>query len=69
MPAYALRKRRGHWSVFSGDENLLDFDSYDEAVETTRSALKVLEPSAPGSPQDGACGRPSPSVTTLRRKP
>jgi hypothetical protein len=45
MPVYALRKRRGHWTVSSGSHVLLDFDSYDEAVETTQTAMRVLKPS------------------------
>jgi hypothetical protein len=45
MPVYAVRKRGGHWTVSSGNHVLLDFDSYDEAVETTQTAMRVLKPS------------------------
>jgi len=45
MPVYAVRKRHGHWRVFSGNDVLLDFDSYDEAVETAQTAMRVLKPS------------------------
>jgi hypothetical protein len=43
MAIYALRKRRGHWMVFSGNDDVLAFDNYHEAVETTRAALNILE--------------------------
>jgi hypothetical protein len=39
---YAIRKRRGKWTVCTEENILLDFQSYDEAVETARSATKVL---------------------------
>jgi hypothetical protein len=52
MTIYALRKRRGHWSVFSGNNVLLDFDDYCEAIETTRAALNVLEQAAQANTQE-----------------
>jgi hypothetical protein len=51
MAIYALRKRRGHWTVFSGNDVLLAFDNYQEAVETTRAALNVLELAAQANTQ------------------
>jgi hypothetical protein len=42
MMIYAVRKRRGQWSVCSDESVLLHFESYDEAIETVRSAVGVL---------------------------
>jgi hypothetical protein len=39
---YALRKRRGIWTVCYGETVLLDFASYDEAVETIVSAIRLI---------------------------
>jgi hypothetical protein len=44
MTVYTLRKRRGQWTVFCGDNLLLDFRDYHEAIETTRIALSTLHP-------------------------
>jgi hypothetical protein len=35
---YAIRKRRGKWTVCTEENVLLDFRNYDEAVETARSS-------------------------------
>jgi hypothetical protein len=40
---YSVRKRGGQWLLCSGADVILSFDSYQEAIETTRSALKALE--------------------------
>ena len=40
---YSVRKRSGHWILCSGADVILCFDNYEEAIETTRSALKALE--------------------------
>src|SRR4051812_10717962 len=42
MPNFAVRKRRGQWTICSDENVLLNFNSYDEAIETARSAVGVL---------------------------
>jgi hypothetical protein len=42
MKLYAVRKRRGQWSVYADEEVFLEFDSYDEAILTAQSAADVL---------------------------
>ena len=39
---YAVRKRRGRWTICSDDNVVLQFDTYDEAVATVRGAVAVL---------------------------
>ncbi len=39
---YAVRKRRGRWTVCSDDNVVLQFETYDEAVATVRGAVAVL---------------------------
>ena len=39
---YAVRKRRGHWTVCADDNVMLQFETYDEAVSTARGAVEVL---------------------------
>jgi hypothetical protein len=39
---YAVRKRRGHWTVCADDSLVLQFETYDEAVSTARGAVGVL---------------------------
>ena len=39
---YAVRKRRGHWTVCADDNLVLQFETYDEAVSTARGAVGVL---------------------------
>jgi hypothetical protein len=39
---YAVRKRRGHWTVCADDNVVLQFETYDEAVSTARGAVEVL---------------------------
>lgn len=39
---YAVRKRSGRWTVWSEEELCLNFESYDEAIETARHAAFVL---------------------------
>jgi len=39
---YAIRKRRGHWTVCADDNVVLQFETYDEAVSTARAAVGVL---------------------------
>jgi hypothetical protein len=39
---YAVRKRCGLWTVWSAEDLCLNFDSYDEAIETARTAALVL---------------------------
>jgi len=42
MKLYAVRKRRGQWAVCSEENTVLEFKTYDEAIETARSAVEVL---------------------------
>jgi hypothetical protein len=71
MTIYALRKRRGHWTVFSGNDVLLDFDDYREAIETTRAALNVLEQAAQANTQGGSATPSSRSrvIVSIKRTP
>ena len=39
---YAVRKRRGHWTVCADDNVVLQFETYDEAISTARGAVGVL---------------------------
>jgi hypothetical protein len=39
---YAVRKRRGQWTVCSDQNVVLQFETYDEAVATARGAVSVL---------------------------
>jgi hypothetical protein len=39
---YAVRKRCGQWTVSSDEKVCLNFQSYDEAIETARTAAIVL---------------------------
>ena len=48
MKLYAVRKRRGQWTVCSDEIVLLHFESYDEAIRTARSAVEVLSNRSPG---------------------
>jgi hypothetical protein len=36
---YAVRKRLGQWTVWSDEDVCLNFQSYDEAIETARLVL------------------------------
>jgi hypothetical protein len=72
MKLYTIRKRRGQWAVCSDDNVVLHFNSYDEAIGTVRSAVRVLanRPSvseiALAGPGDGnAVPCPSPSTGSL----
>jgi hypothetical protein len=47
----AVKKREGRWVLCSGAEVILDFESYDEAIETIRGALTAM----------GRCKREEPS--------
>jgi len=40
---YAVRKRRGRWTICADDNVVLQFETYDEAVATVRGAVAVLE--------------------------
>ena len=53
---YAVRKRCGQWSVWSDEDMCLNFQSYDEAIETARTAALVLSHD-PGETQEER-GRP-----------
>ena len=65
---YAVRKRRGQWTVCSDENVVLQFETYDEAVATARGAVAVLAShprqhlAARGSPDghsDDGCHRKS----------
>jgi hypothetical protein len=58
MKLYAVRKRRGQWSVYADDEVFIEFDSYDEAVHAAQSAADVL--SNRGSQVDEGAATPAP---------
>ena len=65
---YAVRKRRGHWTVCADDNVVLQFETYDEAVSTARGAVGVLASRArlrpalcDGNAEDG--GGDAPLVT------
>jgi hypothetical protein len=40
---YAVKKRMGRWVLCSGEDVILDFESYDEAIETVRGGIKAIE--------------------------
>jgi hypothetical protein len=75
MKVYAVRKRDGLWAVCSNEKVVLNFDSYEQAIETARSAFGVLskvraeaerklratEPCSP-DPCVPALGAPGPGV-------
>jgi hypothetical protein len=42
MKLYAVRKRRGQWSVTADEKVFLEFDSYDEAIRAAQGAADVL---------------------------
>ena len=48
---YAVRKRCGQWTVGSNEDVYLNFESYDEAIETAQTAATVLS-HEPGELQD-----------------
>ena len=54
---YAVRKRGGQWTVCADDNVVLQFETYDEAVCTARSAVGVLASRA-RAPCDGSDERP-----------
>jgi hypothetical protein len=39
---YAVRKRSGLWTVWTDEDVCLNFQSYDEAIATARTAAIVL---------------------------
>jgi uncharacterized protein (DUF1330 family) len=47
MKLYAVRKRRGRWSVTADENIVIEFDSYDEAIQTAQSAADVLSSRRP----------------------
>jgi len=49
---YAVRKRSGQWTVWSDEDVYLNFESYDEAIETARTAASVLARSPDGARED-----------------
>ena len=42
MTVYAVRKRDGHWAVCSAQSVTMVFESYEEALETARTAAGVI---------------------------
>ena len=42
MKLYAVRKRSGQWAVCSDEAVVLQFETYDEAIQIARSAAEVL---------------------------
>jgi len=57
MKLYAVRKRRGQWSVTADEKVFLEFDSYDEAIRTARTAADALSSRKPQ--MDEAAARPA----------
>ena len=61
---YAVRKRRGQWTVYSDVHVVLQFETYDEAVATARGAVAVLAshsrrpPAASGNHDERGDGAP-----------
>ena len=49
---YAVRKRSGQWTVWSDEDVYLNFESYDEAIETARTAAIVLAHAPEGPRQE-----------------
>jgi len=64
---YAVRKRRGHWTVCADDNVVLQFETYDEAISTARGAVGALASRARlrSAPCDGRAehGGDAPLVT------
>jgi len=55
---YVVRKRCGQWTVWSAEDLCLNFESYDEAIETARTAALVLshEPGETREDRAPPCG-------------
>jgi hypothetical protein len=51
---YAVRKRCGQWTVCSDEKVCLNFQSYDEAIETARTAALVLSHRPPVTREEDA---------------
>ena len=56
---YAVRKRRGQWTVWTKEDVCLNFQSYDEAIATARTAAIVLSHEPAKTPEEQACPAPS----------
>lgn len=56
---YAVRKRCGLWTVWSDEDVYLNFESYDEAIETARTAAIVLAHAPEGAREERARARAS----------
>ena len=50
MSLYSVRKRRGHWTVCLEESVVMNFETYEEAIGTARSAAGVLFDTRPGIP-------------------
>jgi hypothetical protein len=48
MSLYSVRKRRGHWTVCLEESVVMNFENYEEAIGTARSAAEVLFDTRPG---------------------
>jgi hypothetical protein len=57
MSLYSVRKRRGQWTVCLEESVVMNFETYDDAVGTARSAVGVLFNSRPGIRSGGAFRR------------
>jgi hypothetical protein len=68
MMIYAIRKRRGQWSVCSDENVLLHFESYDEAIETVRSAVGVLAGRQHKAPDPSLSWIPASEKTIIVKK-
>jgi len=56
MSIYAVRKRRGTWTICDDQKPLLLVDSYEEALEIAQTAAVVMIEAAPGA--RCRCGSP-----------
>jgi hypothetical protein len=39
---YSVKKRTGRWVLCAGEDVVLDFESYDEAMEAVRAGIRAL---------------------------
>jgi hypothetical protein len=56
---YVVRKRCGQWTVWTDEDVFLNFQSYDEAIATARTAAIVLSHEPAETRDKQACPAPS----------
>jgi hypothetical protein len=57
MTVYAVRKRDGQWAVCSAQSVTMVFQSYEEALETARTAAGVIARCAHGPASENSKAR------------